>query len=109
LLREYVDSASLARFTNTLLPNETVVLAVVQASESSRLVTILRGVDAEAPVPFGFYPPLPLSIESTTRPDSHELPSSQRLVEKAASLALAISVSRAGEPRGGTFLHPVIE
>jgi len=34
LLREHVDSASFARFTNTILPNETVVLAEVEASEA---------------------------------------------------------------------------
>ena len=68
LLREHVDSASFARFTNTILPNETVVLAEVEASESSRVLAILRDVEAEAPVTFGFYPPPPFSIESTARP-----------------------------------------
>ncbi len=68
LLREHVDSASFARFTNTILPNETVVLAEVEASESSRVLAILRGVEAEAPVTFGFYPPPPFSIESTAPP-----------------------------------------
>ena len=109
LLREHVDSASFARFTNTILPNETVVLAEVEASESSRVLAILRGVEAEAPVTFGFYPPPPFSIESTARPPSHELPSSQRLVEKAASLARAIAVSRAAKPRGPSFLHRLLE
>src|SRR6266480_617169 len=109
LLREHVDSASFARFTNTILPNETVVLAEVEASEASRVLAILRGVEAEAPVTFGFYPPPPFSIESTTRPPSHELPSSQRLVEKAASLARAIAVSRAAKPRGASFLHRLLE
>src|SRR4029453_2561927 len=56
LLREHVDSANFARFMNTILPNETVVLAEVEASESSRALAILRGVEAEAPVTFGFYP-----------------------------------------------------
>ena len=109
LLREHVDSASFARFTNTILPNETVVLAEVEASESSRALAILRGVEAEAPVTFGFYPPPPFSIESTARSLSHELPSSQRLVEKAASLARAIAVSRAAKPRGPSFLHRLLE
>ena len=108
LLREHVDSASFARFTNTILPNETVVLAEVEASESSRVLAILRGVEAEA-VTFGFYPPPPFSIESTARPPSHELPSSQRFVEKAASLAHAIAVSRAAKPRGPSFLHRLLE
>src|SRR5512132_3267523 len=109
LLREHVDSASFGRFTNTILPNETVVLAEVEASESSRVLAILRGVEAEAPVTFGFYPPPPFSIESTARPVSHELPSSQRLVEKAASLAHALAVNRAAKPRGPSFLHRLLE
>src|SRR5437868_5087208 len=109
LLREHVDSESFARFTNTILPNETVVLAEVGASESSRVLAILRGVEAEAPVTFGFYPPPPFSIESTARPLSHELSSSQRLVEKAASLAHAIAVSRKAKPRGASFLHRLLE
>ena len=50
LLREHVDSASFARFTNTILPGETVVLAEVEASESSRVLAILQDVEAEAPV-----------------------------------------------------------
>src|SRR5206468_3480910 len=109
LLREHVDSASFARFTNTILPNETVVLAEVEASEASRALAILRGVEAEAPVTFGFYPPPPFSIESTARPLSHELPSSQRLVEKAAGLARTIAVSRAPKPRGPSFLQRLLE
>src|SRR4029077_11611992 len=108
LLREHVDSASFARFTNTILPNETVVLAEVEASESSRVLAILRGVEAEA-VTFGFYPPPPFAIDSTARPLSHELPSSQRFVEKAANLAHAIEVSRAAKPRGPSFLHRLLE
>ena len=63
LLREHVDSASFARFTNTILPNEVFVLVEVEASESSRVLAILRDVEAEAPVTFGFYPPPPFSIE----------------------------------------------
>ena len=105
LLREHVDAASLARFTRTILPNETVVLAEVEASETSRALAILRDVQAEAPVTFGFYSPPPFSVESTVPPFGHELPSSQRLVENAASLARAIAVSRAAKPRGPSFLH----
>src|SRR5881398_1215298 len=109
LLREHVDAASLARFTSTILPNETVVLAEVEASEASRALAILRDVEAEAPVTFGFYPPPPFSVEPTARPLSHELPSSQRLVENAASLASAIVVSRGAKPRGPSFLHRLLE
>src|SRR5205809_3026542 len=109
LLREHVDAASLARFTSTILPNETVVLAEVEASEASRALAILRDVEAEAPVTFGFYPKPPFSLPTTARPLSHELPSSQRLVEKATSLARAIVVSRAAKPRGPSFLHRLLE
>src|SRR5207244_5926988 len=42
-------------------------------------------------------------------PLRHELPSRQRLVEKAASLARAIVVSRAAKPRGPSFLHRLLE
>src|SRR5213592_2571002 len=109
LLREHVDSASFARFASTILPNETVVLAEVEASEASRVLAILRDVEAEAPVTFGFYPPPPFSVESTAPPLGHELPSSQRLVENAASLARAIAVSRGAKPRGASFLHRLLE
>src|SRR5213083_2856904 len=109
LLREHVDSASFARFASTILPNETVVLAEVEASEASRVLAILRDVEAEAPVTFGFYPPPPFSVEPSARPLSHELPSSQRLVENAASLASAIAVSRGAKPRGPSFLHRLLE
>ena len=109
LFRGRVDSASFARFTSTILPNETVVLAEVEASQSSRVLATLRSVEAEVPVTFGFYPPPPFSIESTTRPPSHEQPSSQRLVEKAASLARAIAVSRAAKPRGPSFLQRLLK
>src|SRR5947207_14433539 len=44
LLREHVDSASFASFTNTILPNETVVLAEVEASEAPPLLALLRGL-----------------------------------------------------------------
>src|SRR5207244_8071683 len=87
LLQEHVDAASFGRFTNTILPNEMLVLAEVEVSEASRVLAILRGVEAEAPVTFGFYPPPPFSIDSTARRLRHELSSSQRLVETAAPLA----------------------
>src|SRR6201981_1125424 len=109
LLREHVDAASFARFTSTILPNETVVLAEIEASEASRGLAILRDVEAEASVTFVFYPPPPFSVESTARPLSRDLPSSQRLVENAASLARAIAVSRAAKPRGPSFLHRLLE
>ena len=109
LFREHIDSTSFARFTNTILPNETFVLAEVEVSESSRVLAILRDIEAEAPVTFGFYPPPAFSVEPTAGPLSHELPSSQRLVEKAASLARATEVSRAAKPRGPSFLRRLLE
>src|SRR6516162_5163038 len=109
LFREHIDSTSFARFTNTILPNETFVLAEVEVSESSRVLAILRDIEAETPVTFGFYPPPAFSVEPTAGPLSHELPSSQRLVEKAASLARATAVSRAAKPRGPSFLHRLLE
>ncbi|PYK20256.1 MAG: protein ndvB [Verrucomicrobia bacterium] len=109
LLRQHVDATSLARFTGTILPNETMVVAEVEAGEASRVLAILRGVEAEAPVTFGFYPPPPFSVEPTGRPLGHEFPSGQRLVENAAHLARAIVVGRGAKPRGPSFLRRLRE
>jgi cyclic beta-1,2-glucan synthetase len=110
LLREHVDAASLARCSSTILPNETIVLAqVVEAREASRVLAILRDVEAEAPVTFGFYPPPSFAVESTARQLGHELPSTQRLVENAARLTRAIAVSREAKPRGPSFLRRLRE
>src|SRR5437763_2941766 len=109
LLQEHAAAASLARCTSTILPNETVVLAEVEASEASRLLAILRDVEAEAPVTFAFHSPPPFPSESTARPLGHELPSSQRLAENAARLANEIPVSREAKPRGPSFLHRLRE
>ena len=84
-------------------------MAEVKASETSRVLAILRDVEAEAPVTFAFHPPPPFSIESSTRPLGHELPSSQRLAENAARLAHAIAVSREAKPRGPSFLRRLRE
>ncbi|MGC2353749.1 MAG: glucoamylase family protein, partial [Candidatus Udaeobacter sp.] len=109
LLREHVNATSLARFTSTILPNETVVVVEVDASQAPRVLTILRDVEAEAPVTFGFYPPPSFSLESTARPLGHELPSSQRLTENAARLAHETSVSHEAKPRGPSFLRRLRE
>jgi len=109
LLRQHVDATSLARFTGTILPNETMVVAEVEAGEASRVLAILRDVEAEAPVTFGFYPPPPFSVEPTGRPLGHEFPSGQRLVENAAHLARAIVVGRGAKPRGPSFLRRLRE
>ena len=56
-----------------------------------------------------FYPPPPFSVEPTARPLGHEVPSSQRLAENAASLAHEITVSREAKPRGPSFLRRLRE
>ena len=110
LLREHVDPASFDRFTNTILPDETMVAAEVGASDASRVLAILRNVEAEAPpVTFVFYPAPPFAIEPTAGRLGQELSSSQRLVENAATLAHAITVSRRAKPRGPSFLHRLRE
>jgi hypothetical protein len=73
------------------------------------VLAILRDVEAETPVTFGFYPPPPFSVEPTAPPPGHELPSSQRLVENAARLARAIAVRRGTKPRGPSFLRRLRE
>src|SRR6266550_7250980 len=109
LLQEHVAAASLARCTSTILPNETVVLAEVEASETSRLLAILRDVETEAPVTFAFHSPRHFRFKSSARPLGHELPSGQRLAENAARLAHEIRVSRATKPRGPSFLRRLRE
>ena len=46
---EHVDEASLAWCTKSILPNEAMVIAEVEASETPRVLAILRDVEAEAP------------------------------------------------------------
>ena len=109
LLRQHVAEMSLARCASTILPDETLVIAEVEASETPRVLEILRDVEAEAPVTFAFHSPPPFPFESSARPLGHELPSSQRLVENAARLARAIPVSREAKPRGSSFLRRLRE
>ncbi len=105
-LRErHIDDASLARCTNTILPGETMVLAEVKATETSRLLAILRDVESETPVTFALHPPPPFRFKSSARPLGHELPSSQRLAENAEHLAHELAVSREAKPRGPSFLR----
>ena len=108
-LQQHIDEKRQSRFAGTILPNETAVMAEVEASETARVLVILRDVEAEAPVTFGFYPPPPFSIESATRPLWEERPSSQRLLENAARLAGSIRVSREAQPRGQSFLRRLRE
>ena len=109
LLKQHVDEALLARSASTILPGETVVLAEVEASETARVLVILRDVEAEAPVTFAFHSPPPFSVESTTQPLWDERPSSQRVSENAAHLARSIAVSREAKPRGRSFLRRLRE
>src|SRR2546426_10749172 len=109
LLREHVDEAWLARCASAILPDETLVMAEVEASETARVVVILGDVEAEAPVTFAFRSPRPFSVESATRPLWEERPSIQHLSENAAQLAGLISVSREAQPRGQSFLRRLRE
>src|SRR5438874_2187597 len=107
LLQEHVAAASLARCVSTILPGETVVLDEVRATETSRLLAIMRDVEAEAPVTFAFHSPPHFRFKSSARPLGHELPSGQRLAENAARLAHEIPVSREAKARGrlGAGVH----
>ncbi|PYJ50820.1 MAG: hypothetical protein DME83_08700, partial [Verrucomicrobia bacterium] len=109
LLQEHVAAASLARCASTILPGETVVLAEVRATETSRLLAIMRDVEAEAPVTFAFHSPPHFRFKSSARPLGHELPSGQRLAENAARLAHEIPVSREAKARGPSFLRRLRE
>jgi cyclic beta-1,2-glucan glucanotransferase len=109
LFRHHVAEMSLARCASTILPGETLVLAEVEASETARVLAVLRDVEAETPVTFAFHSPPPFPFELSARPLGHELPSSQRLVENAARLARAIPVSREAKPRGPSFLRRLRE
>ncbi len=62
LLRQHVDEVWLARCASTILPDETAVMAEVEASETARVLVILRDVEAEAPVTFAFHSPSSFSI-----------------------------------------------
>src|SRR5438874_11575678 len=109
LLYQRVDEAWLARCASTILPDETVVMAEVEASETTRVLEILRDVEAEAPVTFAFHSPPPFSPESTTRRLREERPSIQRLSENATHLASSTVVSRDAQPRGQSFLRRLRE
>src|SRR5260370_3617241 len=109
LLHQHVDEARLARCASTILPDETGVMAEVEASETARVLEILRDVEAEAPVTFAFHSPPPFSAESTTRRLREQRPSIQRLSENAAHLAGSILISRDTQPRGQSFLRRLRE
>jgi cyclic beta-1,2-glucan synthetase len=109
LFQQHVDEAWLARCASTILPDETVVMAEVEASETARVLVILQDVEAEAPATFAFHSPSPFSVESTTRPLWEERPSIQRLSENAAHLADSLPISREVWPRGQSFLRRLRE
>jgi cyclic beta-1,2-glucan synthetase len=108
-LQQHVDEVWLAWGASTILPGEMVVMAAVEASETARVLVILRDVEAEAPVTFAFHSPPPFSVESGTQPLWDERPSTQRLSENALHLARSISVSRKVQPRGRSFLRRLRE
>ena len=109
LLRQRVDATSLARCTNTILPEEAMVLAEVKAGETSRLLTILRDIGAEAPVTFVFHSPPPFHFDISARAPGQERPPGQRLAENAANLAHSIPVNRDATARGPSFLSRLRE
>src|SRR6266496_2578415 len=109
LFQQHVNERRLARCASTILPGETLVMAEVKASETARVLVILRDVEAESPLTFAFHSPPPFPFESTGRPLGHELASSQRLAENAARLAREIPVSREAKPRGPSFLRRLRE
>ena len=109
LLQQHVDETWLTWGASTILPGEMVVMAAVEASETARVLVILRDVEAEAPVTFAFHSQPPFSVESTPQPLWEERSSSQRLLENAAHLARSISVSRETQPRGRSFLRRLRE
>src|SRR5205823_9739000 len=88
LLQEHVAPASLARCASTILPGETVVLAEVRATETSRPLAIMRDVEAEAPVTFAFHSP-PIS-------------DSNRAHDRSVMNCLRVSVSRKMPPASRT-------
>ena len=107
--REHVDPESVARCVATILPEETMLLAEVKASETARLQAILRNVETEAPVTFVFPAPSPFPSEPSARPLGQELPSGQRLAENAARLAAAVPARREAQARGPSFLQRLRE
>src|SRR5438132_6593427 len=109
LLQQHVDETRLARCASTILPDETVVMAEIEAGETARVLVILRDVEAEAPVTFAFHSPPPFSAESTTRRRWEERPSIQRFSENAAHLAGSTLISRDAQPRGQSFLRRLRE
>lgn len=102
-LRQRVASAHLARASNSILPEEVMVLAEVRARERSHVLAIIRYAEAEEVVTFAFLPAAAAGAETTPSALWQEQPSSERLAEMAASLALSIPVSRTVKPRGASF------
>jgi cyclic beta-1,2-glucan glucanotransferase len=109
LLREHVSESGLPRCTNSILPNEVMVLAEVEAGDAERAVSILRGVETEAPVTFAFHSPPPFPLDQSARPLGHEHPSSRELSDHAAKIAQSMPVDREIQPRGQSFLHRLRE
>jgi cellobiose phosphorylase len=108
LIQQHVDAASLARCSSTILPDETIVMAEVKASEAARVLAVLRDVEADS-VTFAFPAPPPFSVQSTTQPLWQERSSSRRLSENATRLADSLKIGRDVQPRGKSFLRRLRE
>jgi len=100
LFRERFDAVRLVGWASTILPDETVVTAEVKTSETSRLLEVLRDVEAEAPVTFAFHALPPFSFKSSVPSLWRERPPIQQPVENAMGLARSILVSREVNARG---------
>ncbi len=108
-LQQHVDAARLTRCARTILPDETMVVAEAEAGRTAEVLSILRDVEAEAPVTFAFQSAPPFPFDASARAPGQERPPSQRLAENAANLAHSISVSREIRSRGPSFLDRLSE
>jgi cellobiose phosphorylase len=104
-----VHGAHLARFKRWLVRNETVVMVEMPAKETERVLTILHAVEGESPVTFSFLPSSTFDFEPEANLLRHEVPSRERLAEKAAWLAHSFSIEAKAEQRGHPLLHRLRE
>ena len=104
-----VHGAHLARFKRWLVRNETVVMVEMPARETERVLTILRAVEGESPVTFSFLPSSTFDFEPEANLLRHEVPSRERLAEKAVWLAHSFSIEAGTKQRGHPLLHRLRE
>ncbi len=102
-LETRIDRVQVESFKRWIIHNETVVMVEVPASQTARVVTILRGVEDE-PVTFAFHAPPTFDFEPEAQLLRHDPPSSQRLAERAVRLAQSIPTATGAKPRG----HPLL-